>query len=137
MVGSGGNLCLNISPRSDGTIPEDQQQILLTIGRWLKQYGEAIYGTQPYTVFGEGRNIRYTYKPSATPKKGDVVYILIKQWDGKPFTCKAIPADMVKRITSLSDNKSVAYQPSNEGILVKAENKTTAVGSVAFRVEMK
>lgn len=136
-VACGGNLCLNISPRSDGTIPEDQQQILLTIGRWLKQYGEAIYGTQPYTVFGEGRNIRYTYKPSATPKKGDVVYILIKQWDGKPFTCKAIPADMVKRISSLSDNKSVAYQPSNEGILVKAENKTTAVGSVAFRVEMK
>ena len=137
MVGSGGNLCLNISPRSDGTIPEDQQQILLTIGRWLKQYGEAIYGTQPYTVFGEGRNIRYTYKASAMPKKGDAVYVLIKQWDGKPFTCKAIPADMVKRITSLSDNKSVAYQPSNEGILVEAENKTTAVGSVAFRVEMK
>ncbi|MBQ0074278.1 MAG: hypothetical protein KBT34_08780 [Prevotella sp.] len=54
------------------------------------------------------------------------MYVLVKQWDGKPFTCKAIPADKVKRIASLSDNKSVAFQPSGEGILVKGGAKGQA-----------
>ena len=41
----GGNLLLNVSPRPDGTIPEWQQQQLMDIGDWLKQNGEAVYGT--------------------------------------------------------------------------------------------
>ncbi len=135
-VACGGNLCLNISPRSDGTIPEDQQHILRTIGKWLKQYGEAIYGTQPYTIFGEGNNIRYTCKSSESAKKGDVVYILIKQWDGKPFTTTCIPIDKVKRITSLTENKTVAFQSTEDGIYINATNDTSALVSVAFRVEL-
>ena len=43
------DLCLNVSPRSDGTIPEDQQQILLKIGEWLQTYGEGIYGKHSHS----------------------------------------------------------------------------------------
>ena len=55
-VACGGNLCLNVSPKSDGTIPEDQQQVLLKIGEWLQTYGEGIYGTRPYKTAIEGRS---------------------------------------------------------------------------------
>jgi len=41
----GGNLLLNVGPRPDGTIPEWQQERLRDIGRFMKQNGEAIYGT--------------------------------------------------------------------------------------------
>jgi alpha-L-fucosidase len=54
IVSKNGNLLLNIGPRSDGTIPEEVKQVLLDIGGWLKVNGDAIYGTRPWTTFGEG-----------------------------------------------------------------------------------
>ncbi len=54
VVSKNGNLLLNIGPRADGTIPEAAQQTLLEIGGWLKVNGEAIYGSRPWTKFGEG-----------------------------------------------------------------------------------
>lgn len=53
-VSKDGFYLLNISPRADGTIPEDQQRVLLEVGAWLKRNGEAVYGTHAWTRFGDG-----------------------------------------------------------------------------------
>ena len=54
IVSKNGNLLLNVGPRSDGTIPSEVQQVLVHVGSWLRVNGEAIYGTRPWKVYGEG-----------------------------------------------------------------------------------
>jgi alpha-L-fucosidase len=54
IVSKNGTLLLNIGPKPDGTIAEPDRNILEEIGRWLAVNGEAIYGTRPWKVFGEG-----------------------------------------------------------------------------------
>lgn len=54
LVAKNGCLLLNISPKADGTIPEDQRKVLLDIGAWLEVNGEAVFETRPWEIFGEG-----------------------------------------------------------------------------------
>ncbi len=54
VVSKNGNLLLNVGPKSDGTIPEEARDVLLQMGAWLKTNGEAIYGSRPWLVYGEG-----------------------------------------------------------------------------------
>ncbi|MCG6922321.1 MAG: alpha-L-fucosidase [Acidobacteria bacterium] len=54
IVSKNGSLLLNIGPKPDGTIPEPEEKMLREIGAWLDVNGEAIYGTRPFAIFGEG-----------------------------------------------------------------------------------
>lgn len=57
-VSKNGNLLLNIELHPDGTIPAEQEVIINIVGDWLKVNGEAIYGTRPWKVYGDGKSIR-------------------------------------------------------------------------------
>ncbi len=45
VISMGGNLLLDIGPKSDGTIPEEQVEILKNLGRWTSKNQQAIYET--------------------------------------------------------------------------------------------
>ncbi|MDE3162493.1 MAG: alpha-L-fucosidase [Acidobacteriota bacterium] len=73
VVSKNGNLLLNVGPESDGTIPAQAQTILLEMGRWLNTNGEAIYGSRPWLLYGEGpttvkSHALYTDQQQFTPE---------------------------------------------------------------------
>ena len=54
IVSKNGSFLLDITPAADGVIPAPVVERLLAIGRWLAVNGEAVYGTRPWKIFGEG-----------------------------------------------------------------------------------
>ncbi len=50
IVGHGGNLLINIGPRADGRIPDEQAGPLRALGAFLQANGQAIYGSRPDTA---------------------------------------------------------------------------------------
>lgn len=88
VVSNNGQLLLNLSPRSDGTFPQDQKDVVANVGVWLWSYGESIYGTRPYVTSKEvargktadakadGYNVYYT-------KKGKTVYAIFTDYPGR------------------------------------------------------
>ena len=68
IVAKNGCMLLDIAPKIDGTFPEESEKILLELGDWLRVNGEAIYGTRPYTVYGEGPHTTWAARVSAKTK---------------------------------------------------------------------
>jgi alpha-L-fucosidase len=50
-----GIVLLNISPKADGTIPQEQRSVLAGIGEWIEKHKEAIYETRAYSIYGYGK----------------------------------------------------------------------------------
>lgn len=74
-IAMGGNLLLDIGPKADGTIPQEQIKILKDVGRWTKKHSEAIYGTEagiPHSHF---------YGPTALTKDKKTLFLYL---DNKP-----------------------------------------------------
>jgi alpha-L-fucosidase len=56
IVSKNGNLLLNFPLRPDGTLDAEEDKVLEGITSWMAVNGEAIYGTRPWKVYGEGPN---------------------------------------------------------------------------------
>ncbi len=54
VVAKNGNLLLSVPVRGDGTIDEKEQAIVEGIASWMARFSEAIHGTRPWKVAGEG-----------------------------------------------------------------------------------
>jgi alpha-L-fucosidase len=89
----------------------------LELGRWLKVNGEAIYGTRPFRVFGEGpvavkagsfgeRHIKdFTARDIRFTTKGDVLYAIVLAWPGRQATIHTLkkPCPLVTgKVTGVS-----------------------------------
>jgi len=68
----GGNLLLDIGPRADGTIPDEEVSMLKTLGHWISKHEEAVYPTragipdghvQGYTTLNQSGDVLYVYLP--------------------------------------------------------------------------
>lgn len=136
IVSKNGILLLNASPRADGSIPDEQQQVLRKIGAWLKVNGEAIYGSRPWWIHGGGptmaqanthggmvttntytsKDFRYTQS-----KDGKSIYVIflgqlkpgevIRMKDFAPH--RYPPTTPVKKVIELASGKEVKLEQTD------------------------
>ena len=129
-AGNGANFLLNVGPRPDGTIPEEQVTRLLGMGKWLEKHGEAVYetnagctGEQAWGITTQKENVLYVHNFNAkgamfVPVKGNKCVSAIdfetgaavpfKQVDeGIVITLPARPENCPDQIITLSFKKAL------------------------------
>jgi len=84
IVSKNGNLLLNVVQYPDGSLPPESMQFLQEMAEWMSVNGDAIYGTRPWKVFGEGptkaaaghfqENTVYTPQDIRFTTKGNALY---------------------------------------------------------------
>jgi len=71
VVANGGNLLLDIGPREDGSIPEEEVHVLKELGKWNNKHKEAIFGTLGGIAQG------HFYGPTTLSKDSTVLYLFL------------------------------------------------------------
>jgi alpha-L-fucosidase len=136
VVSKNGNLLLNIGPRSDGTIPDEAQQVLLDVGSWLTINGDAIYGTRPWKTYGEGPTkvaagsfhdtdtAHYTPEDFRFTTKADALYAIGLAWptNGEAVIrslAATLGSQSVQSVSLLGSDAKPKFQQRPDGLHVQ------------------
>ena len=128
-ISKNGTLLLNVLQRPDGTIDEQAEWILDELAKWFSVNSEAVYGTRPFRVSGEGRSkvlidgfkedqVDWKEDDFRFVQKDGVLYAYVMKADERKTTViKSLNKDeKVKEITLLGKGKVNFVQ--HEGVLV-------------------
>ncbi len=148
-ISKNGNMLLNISPKADGTIPQEQKDVLLAMGAWLKKYGEAVYTTRAWEKYGEGptkmgaahgimaapaegksKDVRYTRS-----KDNTTLYAILLGWDKSQKEIKLaslapgrIDCKNLKSVELINGEAGkylpLAFRQDTEGLLVSLPERS-------------
>jgi alpha-L-fucosidase len=124
-VSKGGNYLLNVGPMANGVIPTPPQNNLRTVGRWLKQNGDAVYGAGP-TPWGDelgeasakaekdlrGNPLVLAHDEWRVTTKPGKLYFTFFQEPRVPFELPPMK-NAVKRAYTLADGKPIEMRQEN------------------------
>ena len=152
IVSKNGALLLNIGPRPDGTIPEPEEQLLLGIGEWLAQNGEAIYSTRLWKIFGEGptqisegqftdtKRSAFTGQDIRFTTKGDTLYVIALAWPGNSVTIRALGSSAglwsgeIADVHLLGHPGKLAWQRNADGLTIQLPNQPPCQHAFVFKI---
>lgn len=136
IVSKNGNLLLNIGPKADGSITEEQQAVLKEIGKWIEVNGEAIYGTRPWEIASEGvvagtsgafsdnEESLYTAQDIRFTKKGEKLYAISLAWTEEDVVISSIGNEKtVKEVSMLGSDEALSWDQAPVGLRVSFPEK--------------
>ena len=142
-VSKNGNLLLNVVQRPDGSIDPEVEELLKQMADWTAIHGQAIFGSRPWQVYGEGavkakggsfkEDFKYTAKDIRFTTQGPTLYAIALGWpeDGKiVIRSLAKPAGQnvnnIAAISLLGSDAKIEWTQTADALVVKLpENKVS------------
>ena len=155
IVSKNGTLLLNVGPKADGTIPMEQQEVLLEMGKWLDTNGTAIYNSRPWKIFGEGptevkkghhsegKNKGFTSKDFRFTTLNNQLYAIALDWseDGEMLvTSLAKEAGhldkAIQKVSLLGSDQSLEWEQTAEGLRIQLPAEKPGEHAFVFEIEL-
>ena len=160
-VSKNGFLLLNVGPKPDGTIPEEAKERLLGLGKWLETNGEAIYGTTPWIIAGEGPtkldgqgpfnemdSLRYKAQDIRFTANGNVLYATALGWPGEKIQIKSLAggpnpgrnfwnglyASEIVSVSMLGDGRPLVWELTTEGMTIETPKTRPCAYAFVFKI---
>ena len=154
IVSKNGMLLLNVGPKADGTITDEETAVLKQLGAWLKLNGEGVYNTTFWKTFGEGKvnnkagffqdssEKKFTNKDFRFTYKNGYIYAFQMRPNGKDAVIKTLkkkngPDFIIKNITLLSTGEKLEFERSNIKLTVKANSCFSDNYPICFKIEIE
>lgn len=123
-ISHNGNLLINVGPKADGSLPQNQLERLKYMGDWLKENGEAIYNTRIYNPVSINDEIFFT-------QNDDYIYILIDKPVNKQYKINLnFDANRCEKISNID----VAFS-NDDGLLITLSNLERKCRAIALKVK--
>lgn len=146
-VSKNGNLLLSVPVRGDGTIDEKETAIVEAIGGWMSRFSEAIYGTRPWKVAGEGptrmdnggsaddaskaftaADIRYT------TKDGALYALTLGEVRSGSLTLQSLRNANVTRVEIVGSAAPLSFRQTPEGLVVEVPEAAGHPFGIALKI---
>lgn len=140
VVSKNGILMLNFGPKADGTVPPEYKDRLLTMGKWLKTNGEAIYATRPFSIYRDGLDRRKIKVRYTRNKENSVLYAVAFDWPGERLSLMSLNkqstnASEIKSIKLLSSGEELTWRQDDEALHIAMPEQPESSAAFAFSLE--
>jgi len=150
IVSNNGNLLLNIGPRPDGTITEEETNVLLETGAWLNINGDAIYGTRPWKISGEGptesangsfaeQDKPFTVKDIRFTKKGISLYAIVLGVPWENIIIKSLGLSSnngsISKVELLGSQEKINWKQTETNLKIKPSKSYPTKYAVAYKID--
>lgn len=154
IVSKNGMLLINVGPKPDGTITDEEVKVLTELGAWLKINGEGIYGTTFWKCFGEGKTnnkggyfsdydeTNFTEKDFRFTYKDGCLYAFQMRPNGKRATIKSLKIRgdhdfLLGDISVLGDNEIESILRTKRGLQITLKNEPKTDLPICFKIEIE
>ncbi|HEY4194411.1 MAG TPA: alpha-L-fucosidase, partial [Mucilaginibacter sp.] len=149
IVSKNGNLLLNIGPKADGTITDQETQVLLGTGKWLDVNGAAIYATRPWKVYGEGptksasgsfadQKEPFTWRDVRFTTKGDVLYITALGLPSGQLSIKSLSINAgngkIAAIKMIGKDQKISWKQKDNELVIEPSKSYPSEYAVSYAV---
>lgn len=153
IVSKNGNLLLSIPIRGDGTIDNLEKKFLKGMAKWMTINSEAIYGTRPWKISGEGptkvksgmfneNDVKFTSKDIRFTQKDNILYTFVMGWPEDSLFIKSLAADsnylgkeQIKNITLLGSKEKIIWTKSETGLKILMPKIKPCDYAYVFKIE--